>query len=139
MLAAGWEKLAKGHPDAFSDVSFTWKRGPVRMAITAETLGVHNGTVHTYVACGGELTLYRVFVDEPARGQGYAKKALTELFAFADAMGLEFYVEPLPFKMETGGSTPLSRQDLQRLYASLGFLPDDAGCKVMRRPAVTVA
>jgi hypothetical protein len=134
---AGFKRLAPEDPRTYknkSGVSFlTFDRDGVRAAVKSNTLlYADDRSIGMYMGEPNDMLLQSIEVDEGARKQGKATKAMQDIVRMADEAGVTLYVQPVQVTKGVGMST----DQLKDFYKRFGFEPqktEPANDRVMVR------
>jgi DNA repair protein RadC len=121
---AGFKRLAPEDPRTYknkSGVSFlTFDRDGVRAAVKSNTLlYADDRGIGMYMGEPNDMLLQSIEVDEGARKQGKATKAMQDIARMADEAGVTLYVQPVQVTKGVGMST----DQLKDFYKRFGFEP----------------
>jgi GNAT superfamily N-acetyltransferase len=121
---AGFKRLAQGSDRTYKNKSgeefLTFERDGVRVAVKSNTqLYADDRGVGMYMGEGNDLLIQAMIVDESARRQGKATKALQDILSMADQAGMTSYIEPVQMTKDVGMTT----EQLKDFYKRFGFKP----------------
>jgi GNAT superfamily N-acetyltransferase len=122
---AGFKRL--GHlddPRTYKNKSgeefLTFERDGIRVAVKSNTqLYAADRGVGMYMGEDNDLLIQAMIVDESARRQGKATKALQDILSMADQAGMTSYIEPVQMTKDVGMTT----EQLKDFYKRFGFKP----------------
>jgi hypothetical protein len=121
---AGFKRLDLDDPRTYKNKSgeqfLTFERDGVRVAVKSNTqLYAADRGVGMYMGEGNDLLIQAMIVDESARRQGKATKALQDILSMADQAGMTSYIEPVQMTKDVGMTTA----QLKDFYKRFGFKP----------------
>jgi DNA-binding protein H-NS len=121
---AGFKRLDLDDPRTYKNKSgeefLTFERDGVRVAVKSNTqLYADDRGVGMYMGEGNDLLIQAMIVDESARRQGKATKALQDILSMADQAGMTSYIEPVQMTKDVGMTT----EQLKDFYKQFGFKP----------------
>jgi GNAT superfamily N-acetyltransferase len=121
---AGFKRLAQGSDRTYKNKSgeefLTFERDGIRVAVKSNTQLYADGRgVGMYMGEGNDLLIQAMIVDESARRQGKATKALQDILSMADQAGMTSYIEPVQMTKDVGMTTA----QLKDFYKRFGFKP----------------
>jgi GNAT superfamily N-acetyltransferase len=121
---AGFERLELDDPRTYKNKSgeefLTFERDGVRVAVKSNTqLYAADRGVGMYMGKDNDLLIQAMIVDESARRQGKATKALQDILSMADQAGMTSYIEPVQMTKDVGMTT----DQLKDFYKRFGFKP----------------
>jgi DNA repair protein RadC/GNAT superfamily N-acetyltransferase len=121
---AGFKRLAPEDPRTYKNKSgesfLTFDRDGVRAAVKSNTLLYANDRgIGMYMGEPNDMLLQSIEVDEDARKQGKATKAMQDIARMADEAGVTLYVQPVQVTKGVGMST----DQLKDFYKRFGFEP----------------
>jgi GNAT superfamily N-acetyltransferase len=119
---AGFKRLAQGSDRTYKNKSgeefLTFERDGIRVAVKSNTQLYADGRgVGMYMGEGNDLLIQAMIVDESARRQGKATKALQDILSMADQAGMTSYIEPVQMTKDVGMTT----EQLKDFYKRFGF------------------
>lgn len=122
--ANGWERISASDERAYvrKGLRFlTWKKDGVTVATSGASLYYNpdRGQTEIYESNGRQAVLEFLGVEPGLRGQGRARRALTEWVRLAKETGVELFLQPEP--QEPG----INRKRLVTFYASAGFVAQE--------------
>ena len=122
--AAGFKRLEPGDPRRYKNKAgkefLTFERDGVRIAVEGNTILYADARgVGMYMGEGTDLLLQAMIVDDSARRQGRATKAMQDILSLADQAGMTTYIEPVQITKDVGMST----DQLKAFYKRFGFEP----------------
>jgi len=125
--AAGFKRLDPNDPRRYKNKAgkefLTFERDGVRIAVEGNTiLFAADRGVGMYMGEGTDLLLQAMIVDEGARQQGRATKAMQDILEMADQAGMTTYIEPVQVTKGVGMTT----DQLKAFYKRFGFEPQKA-------------
>jgi GNAT superfamily N-acetyltransferase len=134
---AGFKRLSPEDPRTYKNKSgesfLTFDRDGVRAAVKSNTLlYADDRGIGMYMGEPNDMLLQSVEVDEGARKQGKATKAMQDIARMADEAGVTLYVQPVQVTKGVGMST----DQLKDFYKRFGFEPqktEPANDRVMVR------
>jgi GNAT superfamily N-acetyltransferase len=121
---AGFKRLDLDDPRTYKNKSgeefLTFERDGVRVAVKSNTqLYAADRGVGMYMGKDNDLLIQAMIVDESARRQGKATKALQDILSMADQAGMTSYIEPVQMTKDVGMTTA----QLKDFYKRFGFKP----------------
>jgi GNAT superfamily N-acetyltransferase len=121
---AGFKRLDLDDPRTYKNKSgeefLTFERDGVRVAVKSNTqLYAADRGVGMYMGEDNDLLIQAMIVDESARRQGKATKALQDILSMADQAGMTSYIEPVQMTKDVGMTT----DQLKDFYKRFGFKP----------------
>jgi hypothetical protein len=121
---AGFKRLDLDDPRTYKNKSgeefLTFERDGVRVAVKSNTqLYAADRGVGMYMGEDNDLLIQAMIVDESARRQGKATKALQDILSMADQAGMTSYIEPVQITKDVGMTT----DQLKDFYKQFGFKP----------------
>jgi GNAT superfamily N-acetyltransferase len=121
---AGFKRLDLDDPRTYKNKSgeefLTFERDGVRVAVKSNTqLYAADRGVGMYMGKDNDLLIQAMIVDESARRQGKATKALQDILSMADQAGMTSYIEPVQMAKDVGMTT----EQLKDFYKRFGFKP----------------
>jgi hypothetical protein len=121
---AGFKRLDLDDPRTYKNKSgeefLTFERDGVRVAVKSNTqLYAADRGVGMYMGEDNDLLIQAMIVDESARRQGKATKALQDILSMADQAGMTSYIEPVQMTKDVGMTTA----QLKDFYKRFGFKP----------------
>jgi GNAT superfamily N-acetyltransferase len=121
---AGFKRLDLDDPRTYKNKSgeefLTFERDGVRVAVKSNTqLYAADRGVGMYMGEDNDLLIQAMIVDESARRQGKATKALQDILSMADQAGMTSYIEPVQMTKDVGMTT----EQLKDFYKRFGFKP----------------
>jgi DNA-binding protein H-NS/GNAT superfamily N-acetyltransferase len=121
---AGFKRLDLDDPRTYKNKSgeefLTFERDGVRVAVKSNTqLYAADRGVGMYMGEDNDLLIQAMIVDESARRQGKATKALQDILSMADQAGMTSYIEPVQMTKDVGMTTG----QLKDFYKRFGFKP----------------
>jgi DNA-binding protein H-NS len=121
---AGFKRLDLDDPRTYKNKSgeefLTFERDGVRVAVKSNTqLYAADRGVGMYMGKDNDLLIQAMIVDESARRQGKATKALQDILSMADQAGMTSYIEPVQMTKDVGMTTA----QLKDFYKQFGFKP----------------
>jgi GNAT superfamily N-acetyltransferase len=121
---AGFKRLDLDDPRTYKNKSgeqfVTFERDGVRVAVKSNTQLYADGRgVGMYMGNDNDLLIQAMIVDESARRQGKATKALQDILSMADQAGMTSYIEPVQMTKDVGMTT----EQLKDFYKQFGFKP----------------
>jgi hypothetical protein len=121
---AGFKRLDLDDPRTYKNKSgeefLTFERDGVRVAVKSNTqLYAADRGVGMYMGEDNDLLIQAMIVDESARRQGKATKALQDILSMADQAGMTSYIEPVQMTKDIGMTT----EQLKDFYNRFGFKP----------------
>jgi hypothetical protein len=121
---AGFKRLNLDDPRTYKNKSgeefLTFERDGVRVAVKSNTqLYAADRGVGMYMGEDNDLLIQAMIVDESARRQGKATKALQDILSMADQAGMTSYIEPVQITKDVGMTT----DQLKDFYKQFGFKP----------------
>jgi DNA-binding protein H-NS len=121
---AGFKRLDLDDPRTYKNKSgeefLTFERDGVRVAVKSNTqLYADDRGAGMYMGEGNDLLIQAMIVDESARRQGKATKALQDILSMADQAGMTSYIEPVQMTKDVGMTTA----QLKDFYKQFGFKP----------------
>jgi DNA-binding protein H-NS/GNAT superfamily N-acetyltransferase len=121
---AGFKRLELDDPRTYKNKSgeefLTFERDGVRVAVKSNTqLYAADRGVGMYMGEDNDLLIQAMIVDESARRQGKATKALQDILSMADQAGMTSYIEPVQMTKDVGMTT----DQLKDFYKRFGFKP----------------
>jgi DNA-binding protein H-NS/GNAT superfamily N-acetyltransferase len=121
---AGFKRLDLDDPRTYKNKSgeefLTFERDGVRVAVKSNTqLYAADRGVGMYMGEDNDLLIQAMIVDESARRQGKATKALQDILSMADQAGMTSYIEPVQMTKDVGMTT----EQLKDFYKQFGFKP----------------
>ena len=127
MTKHGWAKVEKSEKLEAAPYSSTWRKGPVRVELSPDSLGMHKSRVNYYNTCGQNIwTIAAIVVDQESRGGSFATDAIKDLIAMATELGAkEIHLEATP--MSRKFKPTMDRPQLVVWYKRLGFVDQDQG------------
>ena len=135
LIEAGWQAIdTRNSPRAYTDASGkrfgTVERNGVRVALSiGEKLLDERGDVMVYMTDEPvDAILRALIVDEDARGQGLASKALKDIILLADVIGTTLFLEPAPIE-----DKPMDVTSLVNMYSRFEFEFAGSSRRVMVR------
>jgi DNA-binding protein H-NS len=121
---AGFKRLELDDPRTYKNKAgeefLTFERDGVRVAVKSNTqLYAADRGVGMYMGKDNDLLIQAMIVDESARRQGKATKALQDILSMADQAGMTSYIEPVQMTKDVGMTT----DQLKDFYKRFGFKP----------------
>jgi DNA repair protein RadC/GNAT superfamily N-acetyltransferase len=121
---SGFKRLAPEDSRTYKNKSgesfLTFERDGVRAAVKSNTLlYADDRSIGMYMGEPNDMLLQSIEVDEGARKQGKATKAMQDIVRMADEAGVTLYVQPVQVTKGVGMST----DQLKNFYKRFGFEP----------------
>jgi hypothetical protein len=121
---AGFKRLDLDDPRTYKNKSgeefLTFERDGVRVAVKSNTqLYAADRGVGMYMGEDNDLLIQAMIVDESARRQGKATKALQDILSMADQAGMTSYIEPVQMTKDVGMTTDNLKTSTSSLDSSL--------------------
>jgi DNA-binding protein H-NS len=121
---AGFKRLelddSRTYKNKAGEEFLTFERDGVRVAVKSNTqLYAADRGVGMYMGKDNDLLIQAMIVDESARRQGKATKALQDILSLADQAGMTSYIEPVQMTKDVGMTT----EQLKDFYKQFGFKP----------------